>query len=55
MASRASSRRLLGEGEAVTVGAQNLTGMRERAELIGGSLEVGPTPAGFRVRLWVPR
>lgn len=35
-------------------GGYGLTGMRERAELIGGSLEVGPTPTGYRVRLWVP-
>lgn len=31
-----------------------LTGMRERAELLGGRLEVGPTAQGFCVRLWVP-
>jgi signal transduction histidine kinase len=31
-----------------------LTGMRERAELIGGSLSAGATNAGFRVELWVP-
>ena len=31
-----------------------LTGIRERAELVGGSLEAGPTDAGFRVRLRVP-
>jgi signal transduction histidine kinase len=31
-----------------------LTGMRERAELIAGSLVAGPTAAGFRVELWVP-
>ena len=31
-----------------------LTGMRERAELLGGTLAVGPTPAGFRVELWAP-
>ncbi|WP_042363695.1 sensor histidine kinase [Streptacidiphilus neutrinimicus] len=28
-----------------------LLGMRERAELLGGSLEAGPTPGGFRVLL----
>ena len=32
-----------------------LTGMRERAELLGGTLTAGPTPRGFRVELWVPR
>ena len=31
-----------------------LTGMRERAELIGGTLVAGATPTGFRVELWVP-
>src|ERR671934_587023 len=31
-----------------------LTGMRERAELLGGKLAAGPTGAGFRVELWVP-
>jgi signal transduction histidine kinase len=31
-----------------------LTGMRERAELIGGTLTAGPTGDGFRVELWVP-
>jgi signal transduction histidine kinase len=31
-----------------------LEGMRERAELLGGSLEAGPRDRGFRVRLWLP-
>ena len=31
-----------------------LTGMRERAELLGGTLTAGPTGSGFRVELWVP-
>jgi signal transduction histidine kinase len=31
-----------------------LTGMRERAELLGGTLTAGPTDGGFRVELWVP-
>jgi len=31
-----------------------LTGMRERAELIGGSLRASPTADGFRVELWIP-
>jgi len=31
-----------------------LTGMRERAELLGGRLCAGPTPTGFRVELEVP-
>ncbi len=32
-----------------------LTGMRERAALIGATVTAGPTPHGFRVELWVPR
>jgi signal transduction histidine kinase len=36
-------------------GGYGLIGMRERAELVGGSLEAGPLPTGFRVRLWLPR
>ena len=31
-----------------------LTGMRERAELLGGSLTAAVTPTGFRVELDVP-
>ena len=31
-----------------------LTGMRERAELLGGTLTAEPTGSGFRVELWVP-
>jgi signal transduction histidine kinase len=31
-----------------------LTGMRERAELLGGTLTAGPTDGGFRVELQVP-
>jgi len=31
-----------------------LAGMRERAELLGGSLAASPTGDGFRVELWVP-
>jgi signal transduction histidine kinase len=31
-----------------------VSGMRERAELIGGRLLTGPTEDGFRVELWVP-
>jgi len=31
-----------------------LTGMRERAALLGGTLTAGPTESGFRVELWVP-
>jgi signal transduction histidine kinase len=31
-----------------------VSGMRERAELIGGRLLAGPVDGGFRVELWVP-
>jgi len=31
-----------------------LTGMRERAELLGGTLAAGPAGDGFGVELWVP-
>jgi signal transduction histidine kinase len=35
-------------------GGYGLTGMRERAELLGGTLSAGPTGGGFRVTLRVP-
>jgi signal transduction histidine kinase len=38
----------------VTFGGYGLTGMRERAELLGGSLTAGPTDQGFCVRVWLP-
>lgn len=31
-----------------------LTGMRERAELLGGRLSAAPTSDGFRVELYIP-
>jgi signal transduction histidine kinase len=31
-----------------------LTGMQERAQLLGGTLTAGPTGNGFLVELWVP-
>jgi signal transduction histidine kinase len=48
-----------GHGAPVAVGngdggGYGLTGMRERAELLGGRLRAGPTPDGFRVELWLP-
>ncbi len=38
----------------LTFGGYGLTGMRERAELLGGRLTAGPTDQGFRVQLWLP-
>ncbi len=35
-------------------GGYGLTGMRERAELLGGRLLAGPSTDGFRVELWLP-
>jgi len=35
-------------------GGYGLSGMRERAELLGGRLEAGPTSDGFEVELWIP-
>ena len=35
-------------------GGYGLTGMRERAELLGGELLASPTPRGFRVELRLP-
>jgi signal transduction histidine kinase len=46
-----------GPGAPVLVGnggGYGLTGMRERAELVGGRLTAGPTGDGFRVALWLP-
>ena len=31
-----------------------LTGMKERAELLGGTFTAAPTGSGFLVELWVP-
>lgn len=38
----------------LTFGGYGLTGMRERAELLGGKLTAGPTEEGFRVLLRLP-
>jgi signal transduction histidine kinase len=44
-----------GAGRAGDVGAgYGLTGMRERAELLGGRLHASGTGEGFRVELWLP-
>jgi signal transduction histidine kinase len=42
-------------GSANARGGYGLVGMRERAELVGGTLEAGPLSTGFRVRLWLPK
>ena len=42
------------DGEASVGGGYGLTGMRERAELLGGRLSAGPAGDGFRVELWLP-
>jgi signal transduction histidine kinase len=41
-------------GPASPGGGYGLTGMRERAELLGGRLSAEPTADGFRVELWLP-
>jgi signal transduction histidine kinase len=40
--------------EPAVAGGYGLLGMRERADLVGGSLEAGPTATGWRVELKVP-
>lgn len=40
---------------AIKSGQFGLAGMRERAELLGGTLQAGPTAQGFLVRLWIPQ
>ena len=41
-------------GPEVPGGGYGITGLRERAELVGGSLEAGPTEDGYAVRLTLP-
>ena len=41
-------------GRAAPDGGYGLTGMRERAELLGGRLTAEPVADGFRVELWLP-
>jgi len=43
-----------GRRAALSGGGYGLTGMRERAELLGGSLTAGPAGTGFAVRLRLP-
>ena len=52
-AGRARSRRRR-PANAGAGGGYGLTGMRERAELLGGRLCAEPTGDGFRVELWLP-
>ena len=42
-------------GPATPGGGYGLTGMRERAELLGGRLSAEPTADGFRVELWLSK
>jgi signal transduction histidine kinase len=42
------------DGGASVGGGYGLTGMRERAELLGGRLNAGPNGDGFKVELWLP-
>jgi signal transduction histidine kinase len=42
------------DGDDGASGGYGITGMRERAELLGGHLHASPTGAGFRVELWLP-
>jgi signal transduction histidine kinase len=41
-------------GQSAPGGGFGLSGMRERAELLGARLEAGPVEGGFRVCLWIP-
>ncbi|HEX6678339.1 MAG TPA: histidine kinase, partial [Actinomycetes bacterium] len=41
-------------GGSAASGGYGLTGMRERAALLGGELVAGRTAEGFEVRLWLP-
>lgn len=54
---RGAELEIVDAGEAPPVsstGGYGLTGMRERAELLGGRVEAAPTADGFRVHLWLP-
>jgi signal transduction histidine kinase len=45
---------VVGRADGGPSGGYGLTGMRERAELLGGRLTTEPTADGFRVELWLP-
>ncbi len=51
---RAHARRAHDAPAAVVGGGYGLTGMRERAALLGGAVEAGRTDDGFQVELWIP-
>jgi signal transduction histidine kinase len=51
---RAQTRSVAGPPTVSAGGGYGLTGMRERAELLGGSLSADHTPDGFCVELWIP-
>jgi signal transduction histidine kinase len=44
----------LSQSDGGIAGGYGLTGMSERAELLGGRLHAAPTSDGFRVELWIP-
>ena len=44
-----------GERPAGDGAGYGLTGMRERAEMLDGTLAAGPTRDGFLVELWIPK
>ena len=50
----ARSRDALPPPPGLTFGGYGLTGIRERAELLGGKLTAGPTETGFKVLLQLP-
>jgi signal transduction histidine kinase len=54
IASDTGGNRAPGGSAGLTFGGYGLTGLRERAELLGGSLTAGPTATGFEVRLRLP-
>jgi signal transduction histidine kinase len=43
-----------GGGPSGQDGGMGISGMRSRVEALGGTLEAGPSPSGFRVRAVLP-